>query len=386
MSAIISVPTPATGSLRTARSRVEIEIEQLTFLGLRMAFGRFHSRPLLRQVARSCLERKLSFTKEWIAQGPFPKLHIRGTANLHRAASQRKGVVIAACHVGRYHRIPLVLNDLGFAVTLLLDEDNHAREQSEQDRWVARYSGPLDQPIEYVNAELPTAAWRMSRALRLERVLLVYMDGGTGLQNSQPAKTSVEVKFCGLPLLVRRGLAHVAACTGAPIVPAVCSETSQGRQSVTFYRPHLKREEETLDAYCASALQYCYSILEEQVVRDLASWEEWYHLHRWVIYADTQQTQTLSLPSGPEQSLKTQFLFDRDKVEILKLPTGPVLCHTRTGAAIKLNRTVVAALRAARRPTQGADLIAAIGPNSEPMQPLVLINELEVSGFLRRIS
>ena len=386
MSEIVSVLAPSARRARINRDPVELEIEQLAFLGLRMAFRQSHSRPQLRQIARWCLHRKLKLAKEWMAQRPFPKLQVRGRVNLHRAASQGNGVIIAACHVGQYHRIPLLLNDLGFPVALLLDEDNHAREQSEMDRWVSRYRGPLDRPVDYVNAELPTAAWKMSQTLRLGRVLFVYMDGGTGLQNCAPDKTSVEVKFCGLPLLVRRGLAHLSAFSGAPIVPAVAIKTPERNQRVTFYSACSKHEREALDAYCPRALQYCYSILEEHVLRDPACWEEWYHLHRWIIYPDTYQAGTLLPPDAVQGSLKSRFLFDRHRTEILRLPAGPVLFHTGTGAAIKLDTTISAVLCAGRRPALETDLIEAIPHTCERTDPVLLIRELVLSGFLRPLS
>jgi hypothetical protein len=145
-----------------ASDDVKAEIEQLAYLGLRMGFGKSYPRRLIRQFAHSCLENKLSFAKAWMARGPFPPLRYCGLGNLRRAASRRRGVVIAACHVGQYHRIPLVLNKLGYAVTLLLDGENQAREEQELDGWISRYNGPLERPIEYLNAEVPTAPWRMS--------------------------------------------------------------------------------------------------------------------------------------------------------------------------------------------------------------------------------
>ena len=257
-----------------AEHEVITEIEQLNYLGLRMGLGTSQPRRLVRSLARQCLENKLNFANTWMARGPFPPMRTLGLRNLHQAASRHKGVVIAACHVGQYHRIPFLLNKLGMAVTLLLDEENQAREEQELAGWTSRYHGPLIRPIEYLNAQLPTAPWRMSQALRRERALFVYMDGGTGLHNSDPAKTSVEVQFLRLRLRVRKGLAYVAGRAGTPIVPAICVQSPQGRHSVRFCRPCFVNDDESLNEYCARAMQYCYSILEDHVLRDPACWEE----------------------------------------------------------------------------------------------------------------
>jgi lauroyl/myristoyl acyltransferase len=364
---------------------VTAEIEQLAYLGLRMGMGKSWPRRLIRRFAHLCLENKLNFAKTWMARGPFPQMQTYGLSNLRRAASMGKGVVIAACHVGQYHRIPFVLNELEVPVTLLLDGENKAREEQELAGWTSLYNGPLERPIEYLNAELSTAPWRMSQALKLGRALFVYMDGGTGLKDSAPARTCVEVRFLRLLLRVRKGLAYVAGRAGAPIVPAICSQIAEGKQSVIFCRPCTLNDGETLDAYCVRALQYCYSILEQQVLQDPACWEEWYHVHRWVVYAGAAGMQIPPLQAGLEQRQKTEFLFDRENTEILKMPAGPILFHTATGMAISANQAVTAVLRAARRPAAATDLLAVIPGVTAEAEPALMLHELEVAGFLRRV-
>ena len=365
-----------------AENQVFAEIEQLNYLGLRMALGASQSRRLVRRLARQCLDNKLNFANTWMARGPFPPMRTLALRNLHQAASRRKGVVIAACHVGQYHRIPFVLNKLGYAVTLLLDEENQAREQQQLQAWTSRYHGPLQQPIEYINAQLPTAPWKMSQALRKGRMLFVYMDGGTGLQDSDPARTSVEVNFLRLLLRVRKGLAFVAGRAGAPIVPAVCSRSADGKQSVRFSRPCLANHAESLDDYCARAMQYCYSILEERVLRHPDCWEEWYHVHRWVVYPRAARLD--NPPITVEKNQEIEFQFDLRNTELLKMPAGPILFHTATGAAIKATDIANAVLRAARRPAPADRLLAAMQHAPQEIEPASILRQLHATGFLRR--
>jgi lauroyl/myristoyl acyltransferase len=376
--------SPISGT-ESASDDVKAEIEQLAYLGLRMGFGKSYPRRLIWQFAHLCLENKLSFAKAWMARRPFPPLRYCGLGNLRRAASRRRGVVIAACHVGQYHRIPLVLNKLGYAVTLLLDGENQAREEQELDGWLSRYNGPLERPIEYLNAELPTAPWRMSQALQKGRVLFVYMDGGTGLKNANPIRSSVEVRFCRLLLRVRKGLAYVAGRAGAPIVPTICHHSAEVKQSVMFCRDCFQSDGETLDAYCGRALQYCYSILEEQVLQNPACWEEWYHVHRWVVYPGIADMQNPPPQAGFEGSVKIEFQFDRENTEILKLPAGPVLFHTATGTAIEANEAISAVLRAARYPAAAADLSTVISGVSGEIESTLMLHQLAAAGFLRRV-
>jgi hypothetical protein len=224
----------------------------------------------------------------------------------------------------------------------------------------------------------------MLQALQKGRVLLVYMDGGTGLKNTDPIRSSVEVRFCNLLLRVRKGLAYVAGHAGAPIVPAICHQSAEAKQSVMFCRDCFQSDGETLDAYCARALQYCYSILEEQVLQNPACWEEWYHVHRWVVYPDVAG-QNPPPQADFERSVKMEFQFDRENAEILKLPAGPVLFHTATGTAIEANEAVSAVLCAARYPAAAADLSAIISGVSGEIESTVMLHQLAAAGFLRRV-
>jgi lauroyl/myristoyl acyltransferase len=364
---------------------VNAEIEQLDYIGLRMALGNSRPRRLIRKFARDCLLNKLNFAKTWMARGPFPHMQAHGLSNLRQALAMGKGVVIAACHVGQYHRIPFLLNDLDVPVTLLLDQENQAREEQELAGWSALYQGTLERPMEYVNAELPTSPWRMSQALKQGRALFVYMDGGTGLKDADPARTCVEVKFLKLLLRVRKGLAYIAGHAGAPIVPATCSMSAGGEQSVTFCHPCILNDGETLDAYCVRALQYCYSILEERVLLDPACWEEWYHVHRWVVYPGSAGMHSQALQTDIDPSHKIELQFDGENTEILKMPSGPALFHTATGMAIIANPTVMAVLYAARRPVSVSDLLAAFPGEQADVEPMLMLQQLKAAGFLRRI-
>jgi hypothetical protein len=54
------------------------DIEQLCYFGMRAAFGRQHTRRLLRRRAEACIRRRLRTEREWISGDPFPTMRTEG--------------------------------------------------------------------------------------------------------------------------------------------------------------------------------------------------------------------------------------------------------------------------------------------------------------------
>lgn len=320
-------------------------IEQLCYLGMRMAFGGEMSRRALRVRARSCAKRKYRRLKEWMAGGPYPTMRWEGKRHLDAALEKGRGAIICSPHVGPYYRIPLELSDRDLPITLLLDQDNFDHSVTQWPDWAKRYTGHLRDPLSYVNAEMPTAVWQLARALQSGRLLLIYMEGNAGLEISDTQKTMVDVNFCGVKIRVRKGLAYLSARTGAPIVLVVARCTRKGGHALRFEAPLQMNTEESVGDYCQRALQHCFSILERYVRHDPAAWEMWYRLHRW------QKPELLPIgaqvqPPLPEEVLHCVLEPDTAYMDILDLPEGRVLAHMGSGEALALTAPILSLLRA----------------------------------------
>jgi lauroyl/myristoyl acyltransferase len=322
------------------------DVEQLCYLGMRAAFGREQSRRALRLRARSCTVRKFRTLHDWAEAGPFPPMRVEGGSHLRVATRKGRGAIVCAPHVGPYHRIPLELVERNHDVTLLLDTINFEREKNWYSHWRRQYKGALADPMQYINAELPQAAWEMARALRSGRILFVYVDGNAGLESTETARNLVEVVFCGLRIRVRKGLSYVSAFVGAPIVPVIARYTNRAGHVMRFEAPLEKNRDESADVYCRRTLQQLFSLLEQYVKRDPACWEEWSHVHRWQVREQLpRSTQVLRDGFQPEEVLGLTLAADADNVELLRMSEGDVLTNVRSGAALLVTEPVAGMLR-----------------------------------------
>ncbi|MEJ2010482.1 MAG: hypothetical protein P8Z30_20405 [Acidobacteriota bacterium] len=335
----------AVRELQTFEQAERQTVEQLGYFGMRIAFGGEASRRALRLRARACAKRKYHHLSEWLAGGPYPAMRWEGKQHLDTALEKGRSAIVCSPHVGPYYRIPLELSDHDLPVTLLLDQENFDHSVTQWPDWAKRYTGHLPDPLSYVNAEKPTAVWQLARALQSGRLLLIYMEGNTGLEVSDAQKTLVDVTFCGIRIRVRKGLAYLSARTGAPIVPAVARCTRNGGHALRFEQPIEIRPNEPVDDYCQRALQHCFSILERYARRDSAGWEMWYHLHRWrkpEILPVAAQVQ----PPAPEEVLQCVLMADTANMDLLDLPEGRVLAHLGSGEALALTAPILSLLRA----------------------------------------
>ncbi len=360
-------------------------VEQLGYLGMRMAFGNEVSRRTLRLRARSCAKRKFHHLREWLAGGPFPVMRWEGKRHLQAALQKGHSAIVCSPHVGPYYRIPLELSDRDFPVTLLLDQENFDHSLTQWPDWAKRYKGRLSDPLSYVNAQIPTAVWDMARALQAGRLLLIYMEGNAGLETSEERKTLVDVNFCGVKIRVRKGPAYLSARTGAPIVPAVARRTRQGGHALRFEPPLQKDDGESINDYCRRAMQHCFSVLERNVRRDPAGWEMWYHLHRWR-KPQTFETASPARPPTPEEVLQQVLMPDTQKMDVLDLPEeGRVLTHLDSGEALVLSAAVLSMLRAfdGRRTLQ--EVLDKLAPRYEEPLLLAALQALSEGRFLYEV-
>jgi lauroyl/myristoyl acyltransferase len=322
------------------------DVEQLCYLGLRLALGDSLSSRVLRGKARACTLRKFRAIESWASRQEPAAMRFEGMPNLEAAVRQNKGVIMCTPHVGPSFWIPLELMRRGFPFTLLIDTANFERLQVDYKFWRDRYTGDLEDPVRMINAEEPTAAWQMMRTLREGRILFVWLDGNAGLESAGDAQTTAAVNFCGLKIQVRKGPAFLSSYANAPILPAVARYSRGGRHVIRFEPILFKPAGESVDEYCQRAMQELFSLLETCVRRDPACWEEWYHLHRWrEIYSDAESEAAVIKGYDPEVVLQLVLMLDGTKTEVLKMSHGDVLTNLHNGSGLLLSQELIALIR-----------------------------------------
>lgn len=331
------------------------DIEQLSYLGMRLALRKTIGEPALRAYAKSCARRRNDNLRYWIDNQELPRVTTTGLEHLQHAHEANRGVVVTSFQMGPYNWIPLILNrKAALQTTLLMDAANY---QEEQRRWEARessYRDSLVDPVKYINSEESTAIWKMACALRERRTLVGWFDGLTGTAGSESSKSAAIVKFCETQICVRMGLAFVSAKTGAPLILAVTRNEKNDGIAVRFEAPLTKRTDETIEEFCQRASQRFVSILEQEVQIDPPCWEEWCHFNSRNLF--DVALPCLASPSD-DSLLGIVWRIDLDNVDLLNMSDGDVLVSLRSGTALALTPLIIAIRQVLSRDMSGNDLV-----------------------------
>ncbi len=334
------------------------DIEQLSFLGMRLALRKTIARDTLWTHAARCARRRNDNLRYWINNQELSRVKIVGLEYLRKAHEAGRGAVVTSFQVGPYNWIPLVLNKKAdLPTTLLMDAANF---QEEQRRWDARessYTDTLIDPVKYINSEEPTAIWKMVCALRERRTLIGWFDGLTGTTASQSPQSAVSVDFCETQILVRMGLAFVSAKTGAPLILAVTHNDGIGGMVVRFEAPLTRHSSETIAGFCQRASQTFVSILESEVRADLPCWEEWCHFNLRNRFEPMLPSSSILDDEG---FLEKNWRMNAENVEVLKMSEGEVLVSLRCGTALAMTPLMNSLCQALSQERRGTEIVSAL--------------------------
>ncbi len=335
------------------------DIEQLSFLGMRLALRNTMNEYELRSYAKSCARRRNDNLRYWINHHELPQVTITGHEHLQQAHEAQKGVVVTSFQMGPYNWIPLVLNKkVALQTSLLMDAANFHEEGRRWDARESSYRDDLLDPVKYINSEEPTAIWKMVCALKARRVLVGWFDGLTGSTASDSSKSDVIVKFCETQIRVRMGLAFISAKTGAPLILAVTRNDGQHGIALRFEAPLTRLPDESIEQFCQRASQTFVAILEQEVLTDPACWEEWCHFDQRSLF----QPPTPSLASFDDDTLlKAIWRFDMSNIEVLQMSGGDVLVSLRSGLGLAITRLIRAVRQCLVGGMSGIDLAANLG-------------------------
>ncbi len=228
-------------------------------------------------------------------------MQIQGWDNAWAATLHERPGIICTFHTGAYRHLNYVLMQMGVPISIVMAGRAIRGEQRLLDKLAVRMaeSGQDQKPdVEFIDAELPHALFRMAKAAKHGRSLLVYIDGNTGAQGSataDAARNLLAIPFCGWQMNVRQGVAALAYRLQVPLYPIICErELGWGlhlSHRLTYW--HFNRicplPDEPQAAFAARATKRLYGLLEQFVAQKPDQWEGWLNLqHHLVTPAPTE--------------------------------------------------------------------------------------------------
>jgi lauroyl/myristoyl acyltransferase len=257
--------------------------EQKALLGAAMVFSDELPRRAIRRIAHHAVVRLLMHYREVYAG--LEGVRLLDFERLEAVA--RSGAIVAPFHIGPFRLTAPALLSRGYRVALLGTEAAlplHTQEIP------AHFAANLAEPIdaaevraryEPIDSTSPTALWKACTALRDGRLVIVYPDGNTGIDQRTPDASCHPLVFLGQRVAVRTGVAALALATGRPIVPVIGREGLGVEPTLRFEEPIVRAPDEAREAFRARVMDTLFGILEREVVRAPDRWEQWPFVWQW---------------------------------------------------------------------------------------------------------
>lgn len=198
--------------------------------------------------------------------------------------------IICTYHMGSYRYINYLLALSGVPISMVVSgaayADEH-RELSKQYCKVTQAAG-VELDMELIDATQPNSLWRMAKAVRLGRSLLVYIDGNTGVA-SKGHKNLVPATFLSRQIKARQGVALLAYRLGVPIYPVVCTRGEMddpvANRQLTYrlFEPIVPAYNGNMKDFIRKSTRQLYGILADAVRQAPCQWEGWLNIHQHLI-------------------------------------------------------------------------------------------------------
>ncbi len=194
-----------------------------------------------------------------------------------RLLRERPGIV-CTFHTGSYRLLGRLIASHGLPVALVLA--SNVLEKQGPD-FIAAYQAICSKAgkgqLQLIDAEKPTSALAMMRALRQGFQLVVYVDGNVGAGHATNQKNLLKLDFMHSQLLVRQGIGQLAVRTGAPVYPVICTRPAWGRLRLDLMpaiTPDARKPE-----HAQAVMGKLYKLLADTLYGLPQEWEGWLYLH-----------------------------------------------------------------------------------------------------------
>lgn len=187
--------------------------------------------------------------------------------------------VIATFHYGRYRELPISLINLGCKLCIVVSPDRILKLKS----YYRKIFGN-DERLVFADAATPSLYYTIKRYTHSGFHILIYVDGGSGVQNISSLSSSknlFQLRFANARVQVRRGFADLSYMLKLPIV-SLCAmpsdETSTGvKYHVDIYTRLI---DENRSEYVSRVVRGIYRQLESKLIEDPDLWECWVYMHK----------------------------------------------------------------------------------------------------------
>ncbi len=184
--------------------------------------------------------------------------------------------ILCLYHLGYHAQIPNAFADQDVCFDILMDRyvfESHQKEINQM-KFNLKHK---DSNYRFLFSDDPQVLVKARSTLSQGRHLVIFADGNSGTQKDS-ITNRVEVNFCGNKINVRKGIAVLSYLLKAPIIPLTHLKKTKKFKIVlgNIIKPN---DYQKSKEYIINAMQYLYSFLELQIIKEPYKWESWNYLH-----------------------------------------------------------------------------------------------------------
>lgn len=240
----------------------------------------------------------------------------------------RDQAIFCAFHHGAYRLLSHVLMSAGYHVTVVMDRAVAEKSEADFGRNLAEHAesaGLAPDTFAFRDTSDPGLMRGMLRDLKQGRVLILYLDGNTGInRKGLRVDHTVKVPFLGKQLNSRVGIPALAHLAKVPVVPVRLLQSDEDLfwNRAEFLAP-IHPEGEPRDVFIERALGILWGTVERQVSADPCRWESLRYANKYVDMASGSAPVRSTVQDGPVRfdferfalrtDLAENMLFDRQK-------------------------------------------------------------------------
>lgn len=181
--------------------------------------------------------------------------------------------------------------------------------------------------LKTVNAEDARCTVELVDALKRREIIGMCIEGNTGSDGPWGDTSKTRINFLDHTILVKNGVARLAAALRAPILPVMALKDGDASGHLFFSEPiipaaSLKRSEN--EEFVRASMQSLYTRFESYVRRYPAQWEGWSALHRWRVHDDVAANERATSDVDAQQIdelLREGRRFRMNQRRVAQLPT-----------------------------------------------------------------
>lgn len=187
---------------------------------------------------------------------------------------------VVTFHTGSYRLVNFLLAKRKVPISILMNKIA-LREQGPIYSELSKAISGDENLLKLIDSDSPKSAMSILRAVKDERVIIVYIDGNAGFgERASENKNSVLINFLQGKLYVRGGIGYLAYRASVPILPVLSQIDSRGDNIIQCFPTIAPMPGQNQQEFEQSAIQKIFDHAATLIEQSPDQWEGWFYIHR----------------------------------------------------------------------------------------------------------